>query len=61
MNRLNAPRHALNYDMQEIAELIIRFSAKGDNPACDKYLRLANKACERQKITSPYSEWIIHR
>lgn len=61
MNRLNASGHALTYDMQEIAELIIRLSAKGDNLASAKYWRLAKEACERQKITSPYNEWIEYR
>lgn len=61
MNRLNAPGHALDYDMQEIAELIIKLSSKGDDLASEKYWRLANEACDRQKIKSPYSEWIEHR
>jgi len=60
MNGLNAAAHALNYDMQDIAELIIRLSANGDNIVSKKYWRLANEARDRQKIKSPYSDWIEH-
>ena len=58
MNRLNAAGHALRHDLPELAELICRLQAGGNELAFHRNMKRAREAADRQKQPSPYTEWI---
>lgn len=60
MNRQNAAGYALAYEMNDIAEHIIKISSKNNDVQYQSYWTAAKDALARQKYKSPYKEWLEH-